>query len=96
MSLAKEEILHISKLARLKFSDSEVEIIQHELNEILGYIDMLNEVNTENIEALSQINKNVNNLRSDVIRQSLSVEEVMSNAPESDEGAIIVPKVVGE
>lgn len=96
MALAKEEILHIAKLARLKFLDDEVEKIQHELNEILGYIDILNEVNTENVEPLTQINKNVNNLRTDVIRPSLSVDEVMLNAPESEDGAIIVPKVVGE
>lgn len=96
MALAKEELLHIAKLARLNFLDDEVEKIQKELNEILGYIDTLNEVNTDNVGPLTQINKNVNNLRTDVVKDSLSVNEVMLNVPESEEGEIIVPKVVGE
>lgn len=96
MALTKEEVLNVAKLARLKFKQEEIEKFQLELNDILGYIDMLNEVDTDKKDALIQVNGGVNNLREDNIRESLSVEKALSNAPESGDGAFIVPKVVGE
>ncbi|QNM16154.1 MULTISPECIES: Asp-tRNA(Asn)/Glu-tRNA(Gln) amidotransferase subunit GatC [Fusobacterium] len=96
MALTKEEVLNVAKLARLKFKQEEIEKFQLELNDILGYIDMLNEVDTDKKDALVQVNGGVNNLREDNIRESLSVEKALSNAPESGDGAFIVPKVVGE
>lgn len=96
MALTKEEVLDVAKLARLKFKQEEIEKFQLELNDILGYIDMLNEVDTDKKDALVQVNGGVNNLREDNIRESLSVEKALSNAPESGDGAFIVPKVVGE
>lgn len=96
MALTREEVLKIAKLARLKFQPEEIEKFQVELNDILGYIDMLNEVDTEEGVVLTQVNSHVNNLREDEVRESLSVEKALSNAPESGDGAIIVPKVVGE
>ena len=96
MALTREEVLKIAKLARLKFQPEEIEKFQVELNDILGYIDMLNEVETEEVSALSQVNSNVNNLRDDSVRESLTVEEALKNAPDGEDGAIIVPKVVGE
>ncbi|MGL4308593.1 Asp-tRNA(Asn)/Glu-tRNA(Gln) amidotransferase subunit GatC [Cetobacterium sp. SF1] len=96
MSLSREEVLNVAKLARLQFNDEEIEKFQTELNDILGYIDVLGEVNTDSIEPLSQVNDGSNNLREDVIKESLTVEEAMLNAPSSEDGALIVPKVVGE
>ena len=96
MALTREEVLKIAKLARLKFQPEEIEKFQVELNDILGYIDMLNEVETEEVSALSQVNSYVNNLRDDSVRESLTVEEALKNAPDGEDGAIIVPKVVGE
>lgn len=95
MALTKEEVLNVAKLARLKFSAEEIEKFQVELNDILGYIDMLNEVDTAETKALVQVNDAVNNLRDDEVRESLSTEKALSNAPYSGDGAIIVPKVVG-
>ena len=96
MALTREEVLKIAKLARLKFQPEEIEKFQVELNDILGYIDMLNEVETEEVSALSQVNAHVNNLRDDSVRESLTVEEALKNALDGEDGAIIVPKVVGE
>ena len=56
---------------------------------------MLNEVDTAETKALVQVNDAVNNLRDDEVRESLSTEKALSNAPDSGDGAIIVPKVVG-
>lgn len=95
MALTREEVLNVAKLARLKFQPDEIEKFQIELNDILGYIDMLNEVETEEVTAMTQVNSQVNNLREDIVKESLTVEKALSNAPDSGNGAIIVPKVVG-
>jgi aspartyl-tRNA(Asn)/glutamyl-tRNA(Gln) amidotransferase subunit C len=95
MALTKEEVLNVAKLARLEFSPKEIEKYQKELNDILNYIDMLDEVDVSETTVLSQVNDDVNNLREDTVKTSLSVEEALSNAPESTDGSLIVPKVMG-
>ncbi|MDX8335773.1 MULTISPECIES: Asp-tRNA(Asn)/Glu-tRNA(Gln) amidotransferase subunit GatC [Cetobacterium] len=96
MSLTKEEVLNVAKLARLEFAEEEIARFQMDLNNILDYIDVLGEINTDEIEPLVQIHETGDKLREDVIRESLTVEEAMKNAPASEDGALIVPKVVGE
>ncbi len=96
MSLTREEVLNVAKLARLEFAEEEIARFQMDLNNILDYIDVLGEINTDEIEPLVQIHETGDKLREDVIRESLTVEEAMKNAPASEDGALIVPKVVGE
>ena len=96
MALTKEEVLKIAKLSKLSFEEKEIEKFQIELNDILGYIDMLNEVDTSKVEPLVYINDVVNNFREKEEKKSLEITKVLLNAPESAENAIVVPKVVGE
>ena len=96
MSLTKEEVLKIAKLSKLSFEEAEIEKFQIELNDILKYIDMLNEVDTSEVQPLVHINDVVNNFREKEEKPSLKIEKVLLNAPESAENAIVVPKVVGE
>ena len=96
MALTKEEVLKIAKLSKLEFKEEEIVNFQEELNDILKYIDILNEVDTENVEPLMYINHEVNNFREKENLESISLEKVLLNAPESAESAIVVPKVVGE
>ena len=96
MSLTKEEVLKIAKLSKLSFEEAEIEKFQVELNDILKYIDMLNEVDTSEVQALVHINDVVNNFREKEEKASIEIEKVLLNAPESAENAIVVPKVVGE
>ena len=96
MALTKEEVLKIAKLSKLSFEDKEIEKFQVELNDILKYIDMLNEVDTSKVEPLVYINDVVNNFREKEEKTSLEITKVLLNAPESAENAIVVPKVVGE
>lgn len=95
MALTREEVLKVAKLAKLEFTNEEIEKYQQELNEILNYIDMLDELDTENIKPLSQINNDANNLKEDEVKPSLLVEDALKNAPETVDGTIVVPKVVG-
>ena len=96
MALTREEVLKIAKLSKLTFEEQEIEKFQIELNDILGYIDMLNEVDTSKIEPLVYINEAVNNFREKEEKPSLEIDKVLLNAPESVENAIVVPKVVEE
>ena len=96
MALTREEVLKIAKLSKLSFEEKEIEKFQIELNDILGYIDMLNEVDTSKVEPLVYINDVVNHFREKEEKKSLEITKVLLNAPESAENAIVVPKVVGE
>lgn len=96
MSLTKEDVLNVAKLARLEFQEEEIQRFQTDLNNIFEYINMLSEVNTDSVEPLVQVHQGGVKLREDVIRLSLTAEEAMKNAPASEDGALIVPKVVGE
>ena len=96
MALTREEVLKIAKLSKLSFEEKEIEKFQIELNDILGYIDMLNEVDTSKVQPLVYINDVVNNFREKEEKTSLEITKVLLNAPESVENAIVVPKVVGE
>ncbi|ALF24169.1 Asp-tRNA(Asn)/Glu-tRNA(Gln) amidotransferase subunit GatC [Fusobacterium nucleatum] len=96
MALTREEVLKIAKLSKLSFEDKEIEKFQVELNDILKYIDMLDEVDTSKVEPLVYINESVNNFREKEEKTSLEIEKVLFNAPESAENAIVVPKVIGE
>ena len=96
MALTREEVLKIAKLSKLSFEEKEIEKFQIELNDILGYIDMLNEVDTSKVEPLVYINDVVNNFREKEEKTSLEITKVLLNAPESAENAIVVPKVIGE
>ena len=96
MALTREEVLKIAKLSKLSFEEKEIEKFQIELNDILGYIDMLNEVDTSKVEPLVYINDVVNNFREKEEKTSLEITKVLLNAPESAENAIVVPNVVGE
>ena len=96
MALTREEVLKIAKLSKLSFEEKEIEKFQIELNDILGYIDMLNEVDTSKVQPLVYINDVVNNFREKEEKTSLEITKVLLNVPESAENAIVVPKVVGE
>ena len=96
MALTREEVLKIAKLSKLSFEEKEIERFQIELNDILKYIDMLNEVDTSKVQPLVYINEAVNNFREKEKKLSLEIEKVLLNAPESAENAIVVPKVIGE
>ena len=96
MALTKEEVLKIAKLSKLSFEEKEIERFQIELNDILKYIDMLNEVDTSKVKPLVYINEAVNNFREKEEKPSLEIKKVLLNAPESAENAIVVPKVIGE
>jgi aspartyl-tRNA(Asn)/glutamyl-tRNA(Gln) amidotransferase subunit C len=95
MAVSIEEVKHIAQLAKLKFTDEELQDFTHSFNDILQYMEMLNRVDTVNVPPLSHPVEMTNVFRDDVLKQSVTTEEALKNAPDSDEEFFKVPKVIG-
>ena len=95
MAVTRKDVEHIAELARLKFADAEIDSYTDQLNEILNYMEKLNELDTENIEPLSHPVEGNNVFREDKTIPSISTEEALKNAPEKDERFFKVPKIIG-
>ncbi len=96
MALTREDILKVAKLSMLEFKESEVMVLQNELNDILEFVSKLDEANVEGVEPMTQVNDIYNSFREDVIVESLTREEAVKNAPEEIEGSFAVPRTVSE
>ena len=94
MKINKNTINKIARLSRIKLDDKESEDYIKDLNSILDWVEQLNEVNTENIEPLSNISSSILPKREDVSKDVNSSDEILENAPDKLEGFFAVPKVV--
>ena len=94
MKIDKNTINKIARLSRLKLEDKESEDYIKDLNLILDWVEQLNEVNTDNIEPLSNISSSILPKRVDLSKDVNSSEEILKNAPDKLEGFFAVPKVV--
>ncbi len=94
MKIDKNTTLKIAKLCRVKVKDEEIDELSAQLTSILDWVEQLNEVNTDDIEPLSNVSSSILPLRKDkVVSQDIS-KEILSNAPENLENYFVVPKVV--
>jgi len=96
MAVTIQDVEHVAKLARLRFTDAEAERFTHQLNEILSYVEKLNEIDTSAVEPLSHVIDVQNVLREDRILPSLPREEALMNAPENTGRFFKVPKVIAD
>ena len=94
MKIDKNTINKIARLSRIKLDDKESEDYINDLNSILDWVEQLNEVNTENVEPLSNKSSSILPKREDVSKDSNSSDEILENAPDKLEGFFAVPKVV--
>jgi aspartyl-tRNA(Asn)/glutamyl-tRNA(Gln) amidotransferase subunit C len=94
MAVNIKDVEHIAKLAKLSFSEDEKETFTEQFNEILSFMEKLNELDTSNIEPLSHVIELQNVLRNDTVRPSLPTEEALKNAPAKDDRFFKVPKVI--
>ena len=96
MAVNKQDVEKIAELARLIFSEEELENFTPQMNKILSYMDKLNELDTDNVEPLSHPVEQTNVFREDELRPSISIEDALKNAPSKDEYQFKVPKVIGD
>ena len=94
MTISKDEIEHISLLARLSLSEEEKELFGSQLNSILEYVEKLKELNTKNIEPTSHVLSLLNVIRNDVPGYSLTRGDALFNAPDSTDKFYRVPKII--
>ena len=96
MAITVKDVEHVAKLARLEFSEAEKEVFSHQLNDILSYMEKLNELDTTNVEPLSHVIDVGNVFREDDVKPSAPIEDVLKNAPARTEQFFKVPKVIGD
>jgi aspartyl-tRNA(Asn)/glutamyl-tRNA(Gln) amidotransferase subunit C len=94
MSVDTNTVRKIASLARIAVTDGEVEAMTGELNNILGWVEQLGEVDTNGIEPLAAVIPNDLRLRDDVITDGDIRENVLANAPQAEHGFFAVPKVI--
>ena len=92
MIINDELIAELEELSKIRLSDDEKIKIKAELGEILAYMNVLGELDTEGAEAVSHIVKSYDNMREDEVYPSLSADEITANAPNSEGCFFAVPK----
>ncbi|HEB76581.1 MAG TPA: Asp-tRNA(Asn)/Glu-tRNA(Gln) amidotransferase subunit GatC [Nitrospirae bacterium] len=94
MKISAGDVEHIARLARLGLNDEEKRMYGAQLNEILDYVDKLNELDTAGVEPTSHVIPIKNVFRRDVPGTSLPREEALGNAPQAADGFYRVPKII--
>jgi aspartyl-tRNA(Asn)/glutamyl-tRNA(Gln) amidotransferase subunit C len=94
MSVSPEQVRHIAKLARIGMTDTEIEALVPELNNILGWVEQLGEVDTDGVEPLATVIDLKLRLRDDAVTDGNIRDAVLANAPEAQHGFFAVPKVI--
>ena len=94
MKVDKETLHKIAHLARLEVRPEEEAEMLKSLNEVLTWMEQLNEVDTTGVEPLMHISEELNVLRDDVVGQHLPREQALANAPQHNEQFFQVPKVL--
>jgi len=94
MSISTEKVEALAHLARLSFTSEEKENMREDLEKILAMCEALKQVDTEGVEPLIYMTETHNELRQDEVKQEISHEQALKNAPKSDSDFFRVPKVI--
>ena len=93
-NVTRDEVIRIAKLAKLHLDEEQIINYTKNINEILTYMEQLNEVNIKDIEPLSHVLEQSNIVREDIVTESLDTKEILKSAPQSSENHFVVPKVI--
>jgi aspartyl-tRNA(Asn)/glutamyl-tRNA(Gln) amidotransferase subunit C len=94
MALDKATVARIATLARIRLSDDELEPLAGELSRILGFVEQLEEVNTDGVVPMSSVVQMALPMRDDTVTDGGDRDAILGNAPASARGFFSVPKVV--
>jgi aspartyl-tRNA(Asn)/glutamyl-tRNA(Gln) amidotransferase subunit C len=92
--IRSDEVVKVAHLARLSFGEEEMGKFTAQLNDILLYMDKLNEADTTGVQPMTHAIAQKNAFRADMVGVSLPIEAAMANAPETRSGCFQVPKVI--
>lgn len=94
MSVSEKDVQYVANLARLQLSENEAKGLAKDMNKILGYMDLLNELDTTNVEPLDHVIEMESRLRADEAKPTISHDDALKNAPDADSDYFRVPKVI--
>jgi aspartyl-tRNA(Asn)/glutamyl-tRNA(Gln) amidotransferase subunit C len=94
MNIDSTTVKHVAHLARLEFDEAGEQAMIKDMNRMIGFVDKLNELNTDDVQPLIYMTEETNNLREDIIKEPLQQDVVLSNAPKKDSDYFKVPKMV--
>lgn len=96
MPISRDEVIKVSLLGRLLLSEEEIETMTAQLGQILTYMELLDEVDTNQVEPMAHAVEVSDVFRSDHVGASLARDRVLANAPEHDQECYRVPAVLGD
>lgn len=94
MKIEETDIINVAKLARLELSPDEKNEFSRQLNEIIQYVEKINELDTSGVEPADHIVEVSNVFRDDAVQESIDRAELEKIAPDFREGHIIVPRII--
>jgi len=94
MSIDNSTVKKVARLARIEIKKNEEDILIQELNKILGWVDELKKVNTENVEPMLSVFNESMVMRDDKSESKYKSDDILKNSPENNSGFFVVPKVV--
>jgi aspartyl-tRNA(Asn)/glutamyl-tRNA(Gln) amidotransferase subunit C len=96
MQINNDTVDKLAQLARLEFDEVQKKQVVTDLQRMIQFVEKLNEVDTTGIEPLLHMSNNINVLRADEVKGSISIEQALHNAPNADEQFFKVPKVISK
>jgi|TARA_B100001013_G_C24529164_1_gene410073 aspartyl-tRNA(Asn)/glutamyl-tRNA(Gln) amidotransferase subunit C len=94
MSIDKDTIKHISKLARISLDDKKIDSLSKDISSIMKFIEKLNKLNTDKINPLTSIINSSLKSRIDEVKEEKIRDQILKNSPESNDEFFVVPKVI--
>jgi len=94
MKISAEEVRHVADLARLDMPEDRLELFTSQMNNILVYMDKLNELDTTGVQPTTHVVDMQNAFREDEVRESLDMDKALANAPQQDRDSFVVPRVI--
>ena len=94
MSIDKDTVKHISKLARISLDEKKISSLSKDLSSIMKFIEKLNELNTDKVSPLTSIINSSLKSRADEVKDGKIRDQILKNSPEKNEEFFVVPKVL--
>lgn len=94
MNISKKDVQHVANLSRLSLSDDEISMYTGQLNSILEFVEKLNEIDTTDVKPMSHTLDIINAFREDEVKESITSELALKNAPDSQDDQFKVPTVM--
>lgn len=94
MRIDENQIIKTAKLARLELTEAEREEFSKQLNDIIEYVEKINELDTSEVKAADHVMEVSNVFRDDAVKKSIGREGIAQNAPEFTDGFFVVPKII--